>query len=284
MEFRGFFSGIADEAAKDIDTQIRAHRELGWKHIEMRNIDGVNLTDVDDAKFEEIRSKLDDAGLRVSCFASQLCNWARPISGDLEIDVKELERAIPRMKTLDAPFIRCMSYPNADPPWKEKDWRAEVIRRLRVLAGIAEEGGVTLVHENCNGWGGLGPRQTMELLEEVGSPRLQLVFDTGNPCHYGQDAWEYYEGVRDRIVYVHIKDYFQPERKGDERACFAGEGVGHVRRILGDLISRGYDGGVSIEPHLASVIHLKQDIEDPEKAFSTYVEYGRRLERLVAEL
>ena len=284
MEFNGFFSGIADEAGRDLETQIRAHQELGWKHIEIRNVDGTNLTDVSDETFDEIRHKLTAAGIRVSCFASQLCNWARPITTDFDVDVQELERAMPRMQALGTEFIRCMSYPNADPPWEEDRWRSEVVRRLKILAEMAAAGGVTLVHENCNGWGGLGPSQTMELLDLVGSEHLQLVFDTGNPCHYGQDAWEYFTGVRDRVVYVHIKDYYQPRHKGDERACFPGEGVGSVKKSLGDLLSRNYGGGLSIEPHIASVVHQHKDIEDPDLAYSSYLEYGRRLERLVATL
>jgi sugar phosphate isomerase/epimerase len=147
---------------------------------------------------------------------------------------------------------------------------------------MAADGGVTLVHENCNGWGGLGPRQSMELLGEVGLPSLQLLFDTGNPVQYGQDGWEYYEGVRDRVVYVHIKDYLKPEKKGDERACFPGEGAGHVREILRDLLARGFKNGISIEPHIASVIHRHQDIQDPQLAYKSYIEYGRRLEKLVS--
>ncbi len=284
MKFSGFFSGIGDEAATDIDTQIRAHQELGWKHIELRNIDGTNLTDVPDETFEEIRGKLSDASIQVSCFASQLANWARPVSGDIEIDVLELERAIPRMQALGTKFIRCMSYPNADPPWEESKWRDEAVRRLKVLAQMAADGGVTLVHENCNGWGGLGPRETMELLDAVGSEHLQLVFDTGNPMQYKQDSWEYYRGVRDRVVYVHVKDYYEPEKKDDERACYPGDGVGHVREILGDLISGGYDNGISIEPHIASVIHLALDIKDPALAYKSYVDYGKRLEDLVGKL
>jgi sugar phosphate isomerase/epimerase len=284
MKFSGFFSGISDEAAKDLDGQIRAQKALGWAHIEIRNVDGTNLTDVSDATFDEIRHRIDGAGLRVSCFASQLANWSRPINGDVSVDVEELKRAIPRMRALGTPFIRCMSYPNADPPWEESRWRGEVIRRLTLLAEIAADGGVTLVHENCNGWGGVGPAQTMELLREVGSDHLQLVFDTGNPIAYDQDAWQYYAGVRERVAYVHVKDYYRPERKGDQRACFPGEGIGYVREILGDLIGRGYDGGISIEPHIASVVHLAKDIEDPELAFDSYVDYGRRLMRLVEEI
>jgi len=280
-----FFSGIADEAGRDLETQLRAHGELGWRHIELRNISGTNLTDVEDRRFAEICEALERAGLRVSCFASQIANWARPIDTPFEVDRAELERAIPRMQRLGTPFIRCMSYPNSQTPLDDGEWRRRVVERLRELCRIADAGGVTLVHENCNGWGGQGPKHTMDLLDDVGSERLKLVFDTGNPCQYSQDAWEYYRGVRDAIVYVHIKDYL-PRKKGatDDVACFPGEGCGHVRRICLDLLERAYDGGFSIEPHITSVIHLHQEANDPELAFRTYVEYGRRFEQLIATL
>ncbi len=284
MPFSGFISGISDEAARDIDGQIKAHQQLGWKHIEIRNIEGTNLTDISDEQFKTVQGKLEAAGMQVSCFASQLANWSRPISGDFVIDKEELERAIPRMQALGTPFIRCMSYPNADPEWEEQKWKDEVVSRLKTLADMAQQGGVTLVHENCNGWGGIGPNETNELLQEVGSDHLQLVFDTGNPAQYEQDAWEYYQAVKERIVYVHIKDYHQPEFKGDERACFPGEGACYVKEILSDLIGSGYSGGISIEPHIASVVHQHKDIENPQMAYDTYVEYGQKLEALIQAL
>jgi sugar phosphate isomerase/epimerase len=180
-----------------------------------------------------------------------------------------------------------MSYPNSKPPLDEAEWRKETVRRLKVLAQMASDGGVVLVHENCDGWGGQGPKQTMELLHDVGSPNLKLVFDTGNPIPHSQDGWEYYQGVRDQIVYVHIKDYTvtkDADGAEQQKACFPGEGKGYVREIITDLLSRGYDGGFSIEPHLTSVIHLQQEASDPEVAFKTYVEYGRKLEVLVNEI
>jgi len=108
-----YFSGIADEAGTSIDIQIRAHQELHWKHIEVRNVDGVNLTDLCDETFEEVAQKLSAAGIAVTCFASQLCNWSRPIIKHPDIDCQELARAIPRMQELGCRFIRTMSYPNA---------------------------------------------------------------------------------------------------------------------------------------------------------------------------
>ena len=46
---------------------------------------------------------------------------------------------------------------------------------------------------------------------------------------------------------------------------------------VADLLARGYRGGLSIEPHITSVVHLSQEAADPEIAFRTYIEYGKRL-------
>ena len=51
--------------------------------------------------------------------------------------------------------------------------------------------------------------------------------------------------------------------------------------ILADLLGRGYDGGISIEPHLAVVFHDPTVQSEAVVRFSNYVEYGRRLQRLI---
>ena len=146
-----FFSGIADEAAPQLTRQIAAHKALGWNHIGLRNIDGTNATDISDADFDLVASQLEENGFGVSCFASQLANWSRPIDSDLQTDIDELQRATKRMARFKTPFIRCMSYPNSKPPLEDGAWRKETVRRLKVLAKIAEDSGVILVHENCSG-------------------------------------------------------------------------------------------------------------------------------------
>ena len=278
-----FFSGISDEAGQAIDTQIKAHRELGWTHLELRMVDGQNITALSDEKFDEVYRKVCDAGMSVSCFGSAIANWARPITCDASIDVEDLKRAIPRMKRFGTCFIRVMSYPN-DPknPIAESEWRKEAIARTKVLAKIAEDGGILLAHENCSGWGGLSAENSNILLGEVNSPALKVVFDTGNPVTYGQDAWEYYQKVYDSIVYVHIKDARKVD--GVDGYPYCGEGYGYGKEIVGDLLAKGYDGGFSIEPHLAAVIHTGQKSESDAKLYDSYTEYGRRLMKIVEEL
>ncbi|MHB9130206.1 MAG: sugar phosphate isomerase/epimerase family protein [Armatimonadota bacterium] len=276
-----YFAGIADESGPSIEKQIAAHQQLGWSHIEIRLINGKNLTDVDDATFEHVFNAVQAAGLTVCCFASQLANWSRPITTDFEVDVQELTRAIPRMQRMGTEFIRCMSYPNAD--WEEEAWRDEVVRRLRILAKMAEDGGILLLHENCNGWGGESPENSLELLERVDNPAFKLLFDTGNPFTHGQNAYEYLAKTIEHTLHVHIKDGNKVD--GKDVFSYPGEGVNRVGDCIRLLIDHGYDGGYSIEPHLASVVHTG-DIGGEERAqlmWDSYVEYGNRLMRLYQE-
>jgi sugar phosphate isomerase/epimerase len=181
------------------------------------------------------------------------------------------------MRRVGCDYIRVMSYPNAG--WAEDEWKDEVVARLRALAQMAEDGGVTLVHENCDGWGGLGPEQSLELAERVDSPAFKLLWDTGNPVAHGQDPWEYYSAVREHVAYVHIKDGVPED--GGMTYTWAGDGDGRVRDVLHDLIQRGYEGAVSIEPHLAAVVHEGKAASEARSAYDLYVEYGRRLVKLV---
>ncbi len=99
-----------------------------------------------------------------------------------------------------------MSYPNdADHLLSGRVRPNEAIERMKYLASMAEDEGVMLVHENCSGWGGMSAENSNILLGEVNSPALKVVFDTGNPVTYGQNAWEYYQAVADDIANRNLK-------------------------------------------------------------------------------
>lgn len=275
------FSGIADEAGAHIETQVKAHSELGWGLIELRNIDGVCITDLPDREFDRVLGLCTGAGIRISCFASQIGNWSRPITGDFETDKAELARAIPRMKKAGTRFIRIMSWTRGDA--EMEDWRAEALRRVKELAKTAEGGGVVLAHENCSGWASEGPAETLEMLETVDSPALALIYDTANPLAHGKDTWQFVQGLKDHAAYVHVKDW-KIEPDGSGHGVYPGEGQSMLRDQLAEIFRTGYDGVISIEPHVAAIIHEHKEAGDPEAAYHTYVEYGRRLEKLVKEV
>ena len=62
---------------------------------------------------------------------------------------------------------------------------------------------------------------------------------------------------------------------------FPGEGEGDVEKIVKDLLQNDYDGGFSIEPHLAVVFHDDTMKAEDEVRYRNYVEYGRRFMKLV---
>ena len=73
--------------------------------------------------------------------------------------------------------------------------------------------------------------------------------------------------------------------KNDADYTWPGEGDGRVRDILKDALGRGYDGAISIEPHMVTVFHdpAGGGAADESAQRANYVEYGRRLEQLIAE-
>jgi sugar phosphate isomerase/epimerase len=283
--------GIADEAGASVDVQIKATQTLGWHHLEARNVlvagfPTANIHDIPDAAFEAVVPRLEAAGVKVYCFGSTIGNWAKKIDQPFEVSLTEARRAIPRMQRLGTKFIRVMSYAIRE---GEDQMEEERFLRMRELTKMFLDAGIQPVHENCMNYGGMGWPFMLKLLENV--PGLKVVFDTGNPVfnddrskpkpHPKQDPWEFYTHVKEFIAHVHVKDAIWNPAKNDADYTYPGEGRGAVRRILQDLIASGYQAGISIEPHLAVVFHDASVTASAEAQFNSYVEYGRRLMKLI---
>ena len=279
-------TGISDEAGKDIKTQIKAHKELGWNALELRLHNGVNAstTDFTEEQFNEVRRALDDAKMTVTSFGSAIGNWSRSIRGDFSIDIEDLKIAAKRMNILGTKYIRTMTWvPDKDDIAFSRN---EGIRRYKELAKIAEDAGILLAHENCEGWGGFSPENMVELKTEVDSPNLVLLYDTGNVVSHGDDPEEFFKGIRGHFDYIHIKD--AKFGVGDEGYTFTycGEGDGNLPEILRRVIKEdGYDGVISIEPHIAAIVHEGSgSSKGDEIMYKSYIEYGRKLEAIIANI
>ena len=297
-----FLTGFADEAGASFSTQIKATRELGWKFLETRNIDGKNLSTLTDAEFDDICAQLDEAGVSINCYGSAVANWNKHPRCEeaFEKSKSELLAGIPRMHKLGIKLIRGMSFLTPEDEQPDSPALEKIIfAKVNELVRICEDNGIVYGHENCMNYGGLSHLHTLKLLDNVKSPAFKLIFDTGNPVfnyrrigfppYALQSSWEFYRNVREFITYVHVKDGTAIPREDGKRPdcdyCWPGEGSGDVRAIVIDLHKNGYDGGFSMEPHVASVFHDKQDTDEAfEKVkYSSYVEYGRRFEKLLRD-
>ncbi|MEM1297430.1 MAG: sugar phosphate isomerase/epimerase family protein [Verrucomicrobiota bacterium] len=279
------FTGFADEAEKTLDGQIATLREVGWSSIELRLLDGKNVCDQSDEQWKQTWDRLQAEEISVAGFGGQIGNWARPITADFGQDVDELRRVAPRMREAGTKYLRIMSYPNdPDSPLSREAWKTETVKRLKELAAVAEGEGVVLGHENCSGYGETAEGY-LELAEAVDSPALRLIFDTGNNSlhdHNTDVTWDYYKACRDQIDHVHIK-CAKPGDDGKYVTCHVDEDSVQ-QQIIADLEATGYDGWLSIEPHLKAAVHAGQDVDDSGDARVVWVEFARRLEKLVAEV
>lgn len=284
MPFR--FTGFTDEAERSLDGQISTLREVGWSAIELRLIDGKNICDFTDEEWKRTWDRLQKEQIQVVGFGGQIGNWARPIDSDFSLDIDELKRVAPRMRQAGTKFLRIMSYPNSESnPLSRSEWRIEAVRRLKELAKIAEGEGIILGHENCSGYGET-PEGYLDLVEAVNSPALQLIFDTGNNSLHDNNTevtWDYYQKCREQITHVHIKCAKPGENGDDFVTCYVDEDPVQ-ERILKDLEATGYDGWLSIEPHIKAAIHAGQDVDDSGEGRVVWVNFAKGLEGLVSEI
>ena len=286
-----FLSGFADEAADDLQGQIKALKTAGWKYLEARSIDGINIHDLEETAFEKACSALAEADIKINCFGSTIANWGTPVDADFEAAMATVKRTVRRMKRLDVPLVRIMSYavlcdeqkrPLAD----QKE--AKRFEQLRKICGAFLDEGITPVHENCFNYGGMSWEHTLKMLDAV--PGLKLVYDTGNPNltpdfrknfpYPNQDSLEVWEHLKNYVIHIHIKDGRRNPQNGEESYFYPGEGDCEVKKILSDAVSRGYSGSFTIEPHMAAVFHDSSVKNSAQYRFDNFTEYMRRTEEI----
>ena len=262
-------TGFADEIAQDLQTQIDSLKKLGMKYVEMRGVDGKNLIHHDDAKVREIKARLDDAGISLSAMGTPLGKIGinDPFDGHLE----EFKRAIEIAHVMDVKYLRTFSFYvpenfRDDPGVKEKVWR-----RLGQFADVAKREDVCLLHENEKGIYGEMAKECKEILDDFGGEHYKAIFDFANFVQAGQDTLEAYELLKEYVVYVHVKDAM----KADGKVVPAGYGDGNVKKILDLLFADGFQGFLSLEPHLFDFVGFA----GLEKGRSTLVapEDGKKL-------
>jgi 3-dehydroshikimate dehydratase len=236
-------SGFADEIAPEPEVQISTLRAAGHKFMELRGVWGKNVLDFTEADRRELKRQLDDAGLGVSAIASPI--------GKVRID-KPWAEHVDRFKlTMDtaeffgAPYIRLFSY---FPPESGRilDHRDEVIRRLNEQVALAKGRRVRLLHENEREIYGETADACLDIARNV--PGLGHIFDPANYVQAGIRPAAAWALLKEYIVYFHIKDAVM----GSGDVVMPGTGDGTIEEILREAIQgRGYDGFISLEPHLA---------------------------------
>ena len=238
---------FADEASGRIDKQIEAMKRNGLQGLEIRNVDGVNVSDITLEKAKEVHEKMVAAGLKVWSIGSPLGKIG--IEDAFEPHLEKLKHTLEVAKILECNNIRMFSFylPQDKNP---EDYREEVLRRLRAMVEAAKGSGIDLCHENEKGIYGDIAARCLDIHKEI--PELKGIFDPANYIQCEQDTLEGWALLHPYIKYLHIKDALE-----SGMVVPAGAGIGHLKEIVDAFRAKGGDS-VTIEPHLTVFEGLRE--------------------------
>jgi sugar phosphate isomerase/epimerase len=239
-------TGFADEISPELEEQLETLAQESIGYMELRSVWNTNVLDLSDDELDRIKYATAQRGLRISSIGSPIGKV--PVTNPFGPHLERFRRALRAADVMEAPYVRVFSFfiPEDQQP---VHYREEVIDRMGIMAGEAEDSGVTLLHENEKEIYGDVPSRCLDILAGVGSPALRAAWDAANFVQCGVRPYkEGYAPLRPYVEYVHVKDALS----GSDRVVPAGEGDGQLPETLSALRASGFDGFFSLEPHLAS--------------------------------
>jgi len=239
------FSAFADEIAPDLTTQMDVCEANGVKCIDVRGIDNVNVSAFTVDQVREYKQRMDDRGFTVPCIGSPIGKIR--IDEPFEPHLDLLKHCCEIARAFGSPRIRLFSfYPPEGGDIAEH--RQKVMDQMLAMVRVAEDADVVLLHENEARIYGAKPDGVKDLFATIRSDHFGGIFDPANFVVEGiapfDDGWS--QGLAELTQYFHIKD----KVPGEGPCVPAGQGNGQVREILADAKARGFDGYMTLEPHM----------------------------------
>jgi len=237
-------SGFADEAGLSVEEQIQAVSDSGLRFIDLRGIGDHNVSQLPIDQAENFRKMLDNAGIRVNMLGTPIGKI--DIKDDFQIDLDRLEHLKAMAEVFDCRDIRVFSYFNKSDKPREQ-WRQVALDRLGQLKGNAGKAGLSLWCENELGIFGDYCDNVKLIADQLrDGETFRMIFDFDNYNQAGEDVYANWGKLKDQTDGFHLKD--------STKDCMhvpIGQGAGCATQILSDALKMGWQGPLSMEPHLA---------------------------------
>lgn len=236
-------SAFADEYSADFTTQLEGMRSYDIDYVEIRGVDGKNVSTLTPCEIKTAKSKLEHYGMGVSAIGSPIGKVK--LDGDLDAHLEMAKRVFDCANELGAKYVRMFSFYAAESA-NILDCKEKVFAELGRLNDAAKSHGVVLCHENEAEIYGSVPARCREICDAFGGD-IKTVFDMGNYVLEGVKPYtEGYDLLKDSIAYFHIKDALAAGA-----IVPPGCGEANIKEILEAHVKYAADDFfVSIEPHL----------------------------------
>lgn len=276
-------SGFSDEIDSDLELQLKGVKELGLDYISIRGVGNKSIGDFDPESFkEEIAPLLEKNSVKISSIGSPIGKIAIDDEEAMEKQLKILDNLCKICNLTGCDYIRMFSFymPKGEDPDNYKD---EVLRKLDAFIDIAKKYNVCLLHENEKDIYGDSPERCLVLAQKLFSDNFALIFDFANFVQVGADTIAAYKLLEKYLRYIHIKDAVY----ANDQNVPCGTGDGKIEEILKDLFSKGYDGFLTLEPHLVKFDSLQsleleaaEDVIQEDLAESGFAGFKMQLDGL----
>lgn len=234
-------SAFADEYSDNFETQCKALKNFGFSHIELRGVNGKNVSVLTDEEIETVKTTLQRYDLKVSSIGSPVGKIS--LDGDVDSHLEMAKKVFNTAKILGAKNVRVFSFYLPEGKSRE-DCKDQVVALLGKLLDLADEYGVTLCHENEALIYGEGPDDCLFLLNEF-KGRLKCVFDMGNFVLDGYNPYDAYLKLYNYIEYFHVKDALY-----EGAIVPAGKGNAQIGEIIKNYREKNSGFFITLEPHL----------------------------------
>ena len=246
-------SAFGDEIASKLSQQLASLTRLEIPYLDLRGVWDKNVLHLDDEEARKVRKLCDAANIGISCIGSPIGKSA--IVDPIENELTNLARIFKIAEIVGTRTIRIFSFYPPDISSNEgyDAYVDDAAERLARLADLAAGDGFMLMLENEKEIVGDTVARCHALLTRLNHPHLGFIWDPANFVQVDErqvtsDGWPLLGSL---ITNVHIKDAVLSD--GSVRP--AGEGDGQVRELLVNLKEAGYQGLLSLEPHLAIAGH-----------------------------
>jgi len=241
-----------------------------------------------------VQSILADQGLH----AAVISTWTQlNLPGDVKPRQLLIRQSIEAAKVLHARSVN--TYFGAHPTRTPEDSIRTYRENIMPLVELAEKQGVYITLENEFEPTGqdltrraVGVRR---IIEAVNSPFFRVNYDPCNFYFAGEEPYPYaYELLKDHIGYIHLKDglkynplihpdpgegFLWKDLSGDYVCCPMGRGAINFEPLIGIINSSGYNGILTLEPHVHPAILMetfRQSLEFVRQRLQSKDQGGRQ--------